>query len=530
MQFEVSVALNFVIGYLYNKLPRRRVNMLGEEIEKHLRMKFQEHWYPERPTKGSAYRSLRISKEKVDKVLINAAIDCGLDLQEILDALPNDLTIWIDPGEVSYRIGEKGPVKILYEDERRLIRKNKHDTNNKDSLNSESSSDSEDRDGSIFNKASDILIKPFNLDAQVFRPIVDDENQLSTSIGSLISLSPSSPPTVLSSVLASSTGSSSSGSSMNSSSTMNNKCSRSPNNLLLPTVSSPTITSSNNNLNTTTPTPTPPITTTNNNNGAFLNKTASTPMFISPATFAQTKFGSLKSKHASKKCQRMLPSEFSAYIKQKEQLQRNVQLQPSPPSSKNEFTPSLVDNSNHMTPNSPSHTTFLSQSSLIQHTTPSLMISPIHSQLSPTRLHPHQLTISSQNSFPMQHHPVFNANNNSYFTPHNVMPVAPASLAISPPTSSVFGAHRPFSNCSSGGGNGIFGALPRPNSLPLKNVPSPSSTGTPGTNNLFGNNSGGSQGSSFSPLILSSPSENSTKNTINNTKGQYTLTPFVLAN
>ncbi len=85
--------------------------MLGEQMLEHLRIKFQGHWYPERPTKGSAYRSIRISKEKVDKVLINAAFDVGLDLQEILDTLPNDLTIWIDPGEVSYRIGEKGPGK-----------------------------------------------------------------------------------------------------------------------------------------------------------------------------------------------------------------------------------------------------------------------------------------------------------------------------------------------------------------------------------------------------------------------------------
>ena len=48
--------------------------MLGEQMLEHLRIKFQGHWYPERPTKGSAYRSIRISKEKVDKVLVNAAI------------------------------------------------------------------------------------------------------------------------------------------------------------------------------------------------------------------------------------------------------------------------------------------------------------------------------------------------------------------------------------------------------------------------------------------------------------------------
>ncbi|CAF1008851.1 unnamed protein product [Didymodactylos carnosus] len=494
MQFEVSVALNFVIAYLYNKLPRRRVNMLGEEIEKHLRMKFQGHWYPERPTKGSAYRSLRISKEKVDKVLVNAAVDCGLDLQEILDALPNDLTIWIDPGEVSYRIGEKG-------------------------VGNESSSDSEERDGSTFNKGSSISIKPFNLDAQVFRPIIDDDNIIQTSISSLINLSPSSPPTVFGSILASSSGSSSSGSSMNSSNNINSKYSRSSNNLLLPTVSSPTIGSINNN-NTTT------LTT---NNRAFVNKTPSTPMFISPATFAQTKFGSLKSKHASKKCQRMVPSEFSAYIKQKEQLQRIIQVQASPT---NEFSSSFIDSNNLMTPNSSLNTSFLHQPAPLQQNTTTLLKSnhPINSQLSPTIIQPHhQLSISTQNSFSMQHQPVFNnKTNNSFFTPHNVM--TSASSPIFSRSSSMFGAQTPFANCNNSGSNGIA-ALPRPNSLSLKSVPSPSPTSTMMTNNLFGNNSGGSsQESSFSPISLPSPSENSNKNTLNSTKGQYALTPFVLAN
>lgn len=51
MHIEVSVALNFVISYLYNKLPRRRVNIFGEELEKALKEKFQGHWYPEKPFK-----------------------------------------------------------------------------------------------------------------------------------------------------------------------------------------------------------------------------------------------------------------------------------------------------------------------------------------------------------------------------------------------------------------------------------------------------------------------------------------------
>lgn len=58
MHIEVQVALNFVISYLYNKLPRRRVNIFGEELEKALKAKFQGHWYPEKPFKVRLYHLL----------------------------------------------------------------------------------------------------------------------------------------------------------------------------------------------------------------------------------------------------------------------------------------------------------------------------------------------------------------------------------------------------------------------------------------------------------------------------------------
>lgn len=55
MQLEIQIALNYVINFLYNKLPRRRVNIFGEELEKALKDKFQGHWYPEKPFKVSIY-------------------------------------------------------------------------------------------------------------------------------------------------------------------------------------------------------------------------------------------------------------------------------------------------------------------------------------------------------------------------------------------------------------------------------------------------------------------------------------------
>jgi BTG family len=61
MHIEIQVALNFVISYLYNKLPRRRVNIFGEELEKALKQKFQGHWYPDKPFKVSIDFSFLLS-------------------------------------------------------------------------------------------------------------------------------------------------------------------------------------------------------------------------------------------------------------------------------------------------------------------------------------------------------------------------------------------------------------------------------------------------------------------------------------
>ena len=107
------VAQNFILDFLFNKLPRRRVNLFGEELEAALRDKFSDHWYPDKPFKGSAFRCLKIT-DPADPVLNRAARESGNPIPDITENLPTDLAIWIDPGEVSYRIGEKGSVKILY--------------------------------------------------------------------------------------------------------------------------------------------------------------------------------------------------------------------------------------------------------------------------------------------------------------------------------------------------------------------------------------------------------------------------------
>ncbi|XP_068671966.1 protein Tob1-like [Montipora capricornis] len=118
MEVELQVAVNFLIGYLVNKLPRRRVQLFGEEVVKRLTKKFEGHWYPEKPSKGSGYRCLLIT-DNLDPVLSSAAKESGLCLQDVKANLPQKLCLWIDPQEVSFRIGEQGPVKTIYKEEKK---------------------------------------------------------------------------------------------------------------------------------------------------------------------------------------------------------------------------------------------------------------------------------------------------------------------------------------------------------------------------------------------------------------------------
>lgn len=116
MHLEVKVALNFIVSYLYNKLPRRRADLFGEELERILVSRFEGHWYPESPLRGSAFRCLHLGAPR-DPVVELAARRSGLDTDEVHANVPPELSIWIDPYEVSYQIGEKGEVKVLYVDD-----------------------------------------------------------------------------------------------------------------------------------------------------------------------------------------------------------------------------------------------------------------------------------------------------------------------------------------------------------------------------------------------------------------------------
>ncbi|TPP57081.1 Tob1 [Fasciola gigantica] len=101
MLVEVSVAVNYILSHLYTKLPRRRVDSFGEELERYLHAKYQQHWFPTDPMRESAYRCLNVGGPQVDLLLPEAAAVSGLDWSEIQACLPEGLVLSVDPGHVA---------------------------------------------------------------------------------------------------------------------------------------------------------------------------------------------------------------------------------------------------------------------------------------------------------------------------------------------------------------------------------------------------------------------------------------------
>lgn len=67
--------------------------------------RFEKHWFPEVPAKGQGYRCIRVNGlNPVDVTLQQAATRSGLTYGDL--RLPQELTVWVDPSEVCYRLGE----------------------------------------------------------------------------------------------------------------------------------------------------------------------------------------------------------------------------------------------------------------------------------------------------------------------------------------------------------------------------------------------------------------------------------------
>ena len=115
MHLELQSVSNF-LAYLV-KLARPQINQ--EELElfqlgvvQVLRKKYKDRWFPEEPLKCSGSRGIRINGN-MDPKIWQAGEYCGWSRNFIDAMFPSELYIWVDPLEVSYRIGD-GILPIVY--------------------------------------------------------------------------------------------------------------------------------------------------------------------------------------------------------------------------------------------------------------------------------------------------------------------------------------------------------------------------------------------------------------------------------
>ncbi|CAG7831310.1 unnamed protein product [Allacma fusca] len=239
--------------------------------------------------KGSAYRCIKTG-QPTDTVIALAASEANVPIGDIIENLPSEMSIWIDPGEVSYRIGEKSNIKILWSSEMSqnpacLLQSHLNGISNGGSPNGSEVSPIGLHNNLMMmdDLAADREVKSFNPDAQVFQPI-------STTVSNGNNLS-------------------------NQSDGRNNKSVTPPFN------PSPNSTSPNQSFSLFGPSGVAGIV-----NGVGV-KAVNGSNLMTTAAFAQTKFGSTKLKTSSKRTHRMSPTEFSNYIKQRALAQQQAQQQ-----------------------------------------------------------------------------------------------------------------------------------------------------------------------------------------------------------
>lgn len=132
---EVEQAVLFLAQLVRPVVPDNLVGRFLHALDRTLTARFEAHWYPDEPARGSGFRSISVvgavgtGSQRVDPILLKAwaatlancpnqmlpwSAAARHELGAALRRLHTTFTVWIDPGEVTVRMGEEGSTWPLW--------------------------------------------------------------------------------------------------------------------------------------------------------------------------------------------------------------------------------------------------------------------------------------------------------------------------------------------------------------------------------------------------------------------------------
>ena len=116
LQQELEAAAKYWVSQLRaSDLKDDQGDRFRENIKTTFREKFKDHWYPNQPERGQAYRSISIDRGVADPLLDEAAR--AADINDFRRRLPADMDMimWVDPGNVSVRYNNSNRTHVLFQ-------------------------------------------------------------------------------------------------------------------------------------------------------------------------------------------------------------------------------------------------------------------------------------------------------------------------------------------------------------------------------------------------------------------------------
>ena len=115
MNIEFVSASNFFVYLVSHKFNKKEQERFRECLTRVIRQRFRDHWFPEKPYAACGFRCLHIREDYFAPIIAQACACAQISLDSVKKALPSNMMIWIDPYEVTYRIGDSGVILCLYE-------------------------------------------------------------------------------------------------------------------------------------------------------------------------------------------------------------------------------------------------------------------------------------------------------------------------------------------------------------------------------------------------------------------------------